>query len=263
MPKTNNKRRYHSSRQGKLSIIGIGPGDISHLTQAARNALRDTDIIIGYKTYISLLGSLAEKKEIISSGMMEEVKRSQTAIIKAKEGRRVSVISSGDSGVYGMAGLILELLDKKDLKRIKIEIIPGIPAAIASASLLGAPIMHDSVSISLSNLLTDSELIKKRVELAAQGDFVIILYNPKSKKRLNLLKDTYQILMKYRAPNTPIGIVRNAYRDNQKVKITQLKNLLSSKFIDMLTTIIIGNSQTYIKGNRMITPRGYKIPKPA
>lgn len=212
---------------------------------------------------MALLGKMLKKKEVISSGMMEEVKRAQEAIIKANQGRRVCVISSGDSGVYGMSGLILELLDKKSLNALKLEVIPGVPAAIASASLLGAPIMHDCANISLSDLLTDKKLIKKRVELAARGDFVIVLYNPKSKKRLDLLKDTYRILMKYRSPNTPVGIVRNAYRDKQKVQVIKLKDMLSYKFIDMLTTIIIGNSQTYLKGKFMVTPRGYKIPKPA
>ncbi|MDP1853903.1 MAG: precorrin-3B C(17)-methyltransferase [Candidatus Omnitrophota bacterium] len=259
MSKTDNRRRYCSARQGKLSIIGIGPGNLNQLTQKAKEAIKESGVVAGYKTYIALLNGLLNNKEIISSGMTEEVKRAKHAIEEAKKGKKVCVISSGDSGVYGMAGLVLELLDEKDAGTLKIEVIPGIPAAVSVASLLGAPLMHDCASISLSDLLTKKELIKKRVELAAKGDFVIALYNPKSKKRISLLRDAWRILMKYRSPNTPVGIVRNAYRDNQKVQIIKLKNMLSSKFIDMLATIIIGNSQTYVKSKHMITPRGYRI----
>lgn len=259
MPKTNNRRRYRGARQGKLSIVGIGPGDLAHLTQKARQTLNDSHVIVGYKTYIALLGNLTEGKEVISSGMTEEIKRAQAAIIKVKEGKRVCVISSGDSGVYGMAGLVLELLDKKEIDTLKIEVVPGVPSAAASASLLGAPLMHDFACISLSDLLTDKKLIKKRLESAAKGDFAIVLYNPKSKKRVDLLNDAWRILMKYRSPNTPAGIVRNAYRQSQQVEIVKLKNMLSSKLIDMRTTIIVGNSKTYLKGKYMITPRGYNL----
>ncbi len=202
-----------------------------------------------------------DNKEIISSGMTEEIKRAEYAIENAKSGKKVCIISSGDPGIYGMAGLVLELLKKNELKR-KIEIIPGIIAATASAALLGAPLMHDFAVISLSDLLTDLELIKRRVELAAKADFLIVLYNPKSRKRIIPLKKAYNILLKHKSPDTPVGIVRNAYRDNQEIAVTTLKNMLSFKKIDMATTIIIGNSKTYIKDKYMITPRGYNI-KPA
>lgn len=225
------------------------------MTQIAIDAIKSSDVVIGYKTYIKLLGNLLNNKEIVSYGMTEEIKRAEYAIKKCREGKNVCVVSSGDAGVYGMVGLVLELLSKE---AIKVEIIPGIPAASSCASLLGAPLMNDFVSISLSDLLIDNRLIKKRVSYAAKGDFVIVFYNPKSKKRLAPLKDAWKILMKYKSPKTPVGIVRNAYRDSQEVIITELRNMLREK-IDMFTTIIVGNSKTYIKGNYMITPRGYKM----
>jgi precorrin-3B C17-methyltransferase len=178
-----------------------------------------------------LLGDLTYNKEIIYSGMTEEIKRAKYAIEHAGRGRRVCVISSGDPGVYGMAGLVLELLKKNDLNKIEIEIIPGIIAATASAALLGAPLMHDFAVISLSDLLTDLELIKRRIELAAKADFVIALYNPKSTKRIIPFQKACNILLKYKSPHTPVGIVRNAYRDGQEVIITTLKRLVTSKVL--------------------------------
>ncbi len=220
-----------------------------------------SQVVVGYKTYVKLLGGLARGKEVISSGMTEEIERARCAIENAMAGKSVSIISSGDPGVYGMAGLVLELLDKKDLGKIDIEIIPGIISANACASLLGAPLMHDFAVVSLSDLLTNLKLIKRRVELAAKGDFVIVLYNPKSAKRVIPFKKVCDILSKYKSPQTPVGIVRNAYRDNQKVIVTTLKKLISSKEVSMVTTVIIGNSKTYLKGKFMITPRGYDLKK--
>ncbi len=203
------------------------------------------------------ISNILSGKEIITSGMTKEVQRVKLAIEKALEGKKVGLISSGDAGVYGMAGLALELLPNKRDFGFDIEIIPGIIAATSCASLLGAPLMHDFCVISLSDLLTDIELIKRRLEMAGLGDFVIVLYNPRSKKRTAPLKQAWQILMKHRQPQTPVGIVRNAYRDDQEVKITCLKDLLKAENIDMRTTIIVGNSRTYVKGKFMITPRGY------
>ncbi len=227
------------------------------MSQRAREAIERSQVLIGYKTYVRLLGNLACGKDVISSGMTEEVERVRCAIEKARAGERVALISSGDPGVYGMAGLVLELLEKKDPDRIEIEIIPGIISANACASLLGAPLMHDFAAISLSDLLTDLKLIKRRIELAVKGDFVIVLYNPKSAKRDIPFKEACNILLKYRSPHTSVGIVRNAYRDDQEVIITTLKRLILFKKIDMVTTVIIGNSETYIKGRYMVTPRGY------
>lgn len=195
-------------------------------------------------------------KEIFSSGMTQEVSRARLAIEKAQKGKNVALVSSGDPGVYGMAGLVLELLDAKQRDSIGIEVIPAISAATSCASLLGAPLMHDFTVISLSDILTDIGLIKRRVALAGQGDFVIVFYNPQSKKRTQPLRQAWKILMKYRPGNTPVGIVRNAARNGQEVTITTLKGMLSAK-IDMVTTIIVGNLSTYTKGKFMITPRGY------
>ncbi len=230
---------------------------MGQITQCAREAIQESQVIVGYKTYIDLLGALTDGKEIISSGMMEEIKRAQYAIEKARGGEKVCIISGGDSGVYGMAGLVLELLKKDDLKRLKIEIIPGIIAATASAALLGAPLMHDFAVISLSDLLTDLNLIKRRIELAAKADFVVVLYNPKSAKRIAPFKKACGILLKYKSPSTPVGIVQNAFRIGQEVSVTTLRNLSSFKKINMVTTIVIGNSKTYVKDNYLITPRGY------
>ena len=216
-------------------------------------------MIVGYKTYIRLLGDLAAGKEVISSGMTEEIKRAGAAIQKSREGENVCLVSSGDPGVYGMAGLVLELLSKEEESEVKIEIIPGIMAATGCASILGAPLMNDFALISLSDLLTDKQVIKQRIKMAAKGDFVIVFYNPRSKKRTRLLKSAWQILMEHKSPHTPVGLVRNGKRENEEVTITTLENMLSVENIDMLTTIVVGNSQTYLKGRYMITPRGYNL----
>ncbi|MBI5124330.1 MAG: precorrin-3B C(17)-methyltransferase [Candidatus Omnitrophica bacterium] len=240
-------------------MVGIGPGDAGHMSQRARKAIEQSQVLIGYKTYIGLVGNLVRGKEVISSGMTEEIERAKFAIENARGGKRVCLISSGDPGVYGMAGLVLELLEKNDLDKIEIDIIPGIISANACASLLGAPLMHDFAVISLSDLLTDLGLIKRRIESAAKSDFVIVLYNPKSAGRIIPFNKACDILVRYKSPHTPVGIVRNAYRDNQEVIITTLKELISSKKVNMATTIIIGNSKTYLKGGYMITPRGYDL----
>lgn len=215
-------------------------------------------VIAGYRTYIGLLGNLVSGKEIISSGMTQEIKRAKLAIKKVEEGKRVALISSGDPGIYGMAGLVLELLDGKQKDNFKIEIIPAVTAATSCASLLGAPLMHDFTVISLSDILTDIGLIKRRVAMAALGDFVVVFYNPQSKKRTRPLKEAWEILMKHKLPDTPVGIVRNAARTGEEVTITTLKDMFSVKNIDMATTVIVGNSSTYTKGGYMITPRGYR-----
>lgn len=216
-------------------------------------------MIVGYRVYIELLGDLVSGKKVVSSGMTQEIKRAKFAIESAKEGKQVALISGGDPGVYGMAGLCLELLSNGEQSRIKIEIIPAITAATSCAGLLGAPLMHDFAVISLSDILTDLELIKQRIALAVQADFVIVFYNPQSKKRIVPLKAAWEILMKHKSPHTPVGIVRNATRKQEEVRITDLKNMLAEKNIDMVTTIIVGNSKTYTKGKFMVTPRGYSF----
>lgn len=195
--------------------------------------------------------------------MHQEMRRAIGAIEKALAGKRVCVISSGDSGVYGMAGIVLELLKNKDARRIKIEIIPGIIAASGCASLLGAPLANDFAVISLSDLLTDIKKIRERIRAAAKADFVIALYNPKSKSRIKPLKRAWEEILKYRLPQTVVGIVKNASRSGEEVKITNLKDASLLKDIDMTTTIIVGNSKTYVKNGYMITPRGYDLTFPS
>ncbi|MDP2912958.1 MAG: precorrin-3B C(17)-methyltransferase [Candidatus Omnitrophota bacterium] len=259
-PAQNKDRRgYSGGSKGSLKIVGIGPGDIRHISQRVREAIEECEVIVGYNTYIKLLGDLTCNKEIESFGMKEEIRRAGSAIGHAKRGRRVCLISSGDPGVYGMAGLVLELLKKGDLNKLKIEICPGISAATACAALLGAPLTHDFAVISLSDLLTDLELIKRRIELAVKADFVIVLYNPKSSKRIIPFQKTCDCLLKYKSADTPVGIARNAYRYGEEITITTLGNMPSFKEINMATTIIIGNSKTYIKDKYMITPRGYNF----
>lgn len=229
------------------------------LNNKALQSLKSCDVIIGYKTYLNLLGELIKNKQVISFGMMQEIKRAKESIKIALEGKSVCIISSGDAGIYGMTQVVLEVLKKNQFKKITLEIIPGITAATSCASLLGAPLANDFAVISLSDLLTEKEVIKKRVRAAAKGDFVIVFYNPKSKKRIQPFKDAMHILRKYRNGETPVGIVKNAYRQNQKVNIIKLKDFKNLDEVDMTTTIIVGNSQTYIKENYLITPRGYKI----
>lgn len=243
--------------KGKIYIIGIGPGDKQNMSLRAINAIKKSNIIIGYKNYINLLGDLIKNKKVISSGMREEISRCQITLKLASSGKNVSLISSGDPGIYGMAGIMLEIAKKSDNK-IDIEIIPGITSASTSSAILGSPINNDFAVISLSNLLTPWNIIEKRIKYAAKSDFVICIYNPKSKERDWQIEKVKKILLKYRKKETPVGIVNNAQRNNQHSVITNLKNMLGHK-IDMNTTIIIGNSKTFIDNNFMITPRGYTL----
>ncbi|SJZ37184.1 precorrin-3B C17-methyltransferase [Selenihalanaerobacter shriftii] len=215
-------------------------------------------MVVGYNTYIDLLEDLIdEEQEVISTGMTKEVDRTQLAVEAAQDGKRVAMISSGDAGVYGMAGLVLEMVAENELD-LSVEIIPGITAANAAASTLGAPLMHDYAVISLSDLLTPWEVIIDRLEKAAAGDFVIALYNPKSKQRTEQIKEARNIFLKHKAPDTPVGIVRSAKRGTEEMMITDLENMLNHE-INMVTTVIIGNSETFTFADLMITPRGYEL----
>lgn len=238
----------------KIYVVGIGPGNIENMTFEAYNALKKSDIIIGYKTYIELVKEEFKDKELISSPMKKEVDRCKEVMELAKNGKVVSLISSGDAGVYGMAGIMLEVATED----YEVEVIPGVTACNAAAAVVGAPIMHDSVNISLSDLLTDWELIKKRVALASDGDFVIALYNPKSNGRVTQLEEAREIMLKYKKKETVVAIVKNAKRENQSVVLTDLGQMLEFE-VDMLTTVIIGNSNSFVKNGKMITPRGYKL----
>ena len=245
---------------GKIMVVGFGPGDVKHMTYRAKEALEESDVIVGYKTYVDLIRPFLNGQEIISTGMTEEVSRAQAAVKRAEEGKKVAVISSGDAGLYGMAGLVYEVLIAKGWREetgVPVEIIPGISAINSCASLLGAPVMHDACTISLSDHLTPWELIKKRIEAAAMADFVIALYNPKSGRRTRQIVEAQKILLAHRSPDTPVGLVKSAYRQRQHVVLTTLKEMLEYE-IGMLTTVIIGNSTTFVYDGKMITPRGYQ-----
>lgn len=247
-------------KRGKLLVIGFGPGAFEHITERARNAIQESEVVIGYNTYVDLIRELLTGQEIVRTGMTEEVSRAQEAVRQAEMGKKVAVISSGDAGVYGMAGLVYEVLIGKGWKSadgVEIEIIPGISAINSCASLLGAPVMHDACTISLSDHLTPWTVIAKRVEAAASADFVIALYNPRSGRRTRQIVESQRILLKYRSPDTPVGLVKSAYRDRQQVEITTLERMLEHD-IGMLTTVIIGNSTTFLYDGQMITPRGYQ-----
>lgn len=241
----------------KIYVVGIGPGNNEDMTPRAREAIENSDEIIGYSAYIKLIRDMFHGKQFTSSGMRDEVGRCELVLQKALEGKTVALVSSGDSGIYGMAGIMLEVVNKSH-ENIPVQIVPGITAANASAAILGAPIMHDFAVISLSDLLTPLDLIYKRVEYAAMGDFVICLYNPKSRTRSDYIGHARDIVLKHRSRETPVGIVRNAGRGNEEYNIATLNNMLDFE-IDMFTTVIIGNSKTYVKDGKMITPRGYKI----
>lgn len=245
-----------------LFIVGTGPGDVCHLTEAARQAIADSDIIVGYDNYVELVRPLLEGKQVLSTGMMQEVQRCREAIRLVRSGESVALVSGGDSGIYGMAGLVLELIEmdaKLDpaLQHIDVQIIPGISAVQAAASQLGAPLMHDFAVISLSDLLTPWELIKKRVEAAARADFVLAIYNPRSKSRRTQIEEARNIILAHRPAETPAGIVRNACRNGQTLVVTTLGQLLDHE-IDMVSIVLIGNASTFIDAaGRMVTPRGY------
>lgn len=234
---------------GKLYVIGIGPGGLDEMTLRAVKAIEESDIIVGYTKYIEMVKDLIKDKEIFKTGMRGEEERCREALELSKD-KKVALISTGDSGIYGMAGLILEM--RKDEN---VEIIPGITASSAAGSVLGAPLMHDNCNISLSDLMTPYEDIKKRVRLAAEGDFVISLYNPKSKGRPHYLRECVDIIKE-----TPIAVVRNALREGESKEIFTLKDF-NDEVVDMFSIVIIGNSKSYIKDGYFVTPRGYKIKK--
>ena len=240
-------------------MVGLGPGSLRDMTPRARECIVGADVIVGYNTYIELVSDLIADKPVIGTGMMQEIERCQSAVDQALAGKKVAVISSGDPGIYGMAGLVLELTMKYAQNiRPEVTIIPGISAVGASAALLGAPLMHDFAVISLSDLLTPWDVIRKRVEMAAAGDFVIAIYNPKSKRRTSQIREVRDIVLKHRSPLTPVGIVHHATRSGEDKKLSNLDEF-TNEFIDMFSLVIIGNSQTYVQDGHMITPRGYKV----
>jgi precorrin-3B C17-methyltransferase len=245
--------------KGRLSIVGIGPGSSDHLTPAALEAITTAEMVVGYSTYIQLVRDLLDGKQIIRTGMTEEIGRARAALTHAQEGHRVALISSGDAGVYGMCGLVFEVLREMGWRRgdsPDLHIIPGITAVNACASLVGAPLVHDFCSISLSDLLTPWPVIEKRIDAAAQADFVIGLYNPKSGRRTQQIIIAQKIISKYRKPETPVALIKSAYRRRQDIVQSDLAHFLDYE-IGMLTTVIVGNSNTFLFEGYMVTPRGY------
>jgi len=241
-----------------LTAVSLGPGDESLLTPAARGAIEAADVVAGYKGYIELVPSgLLEGKDVVSTGMMGEVERAKKAIESARSGKRTVMVCSGDAGIYAMAGLLLEILEAEGLlDEVPFDVVPGVAAFNSAAALLGAPLMHDFASISLSDLLTPWELIEKRLRLASEADFVIAIYNPRSKKRSDHLRKALDIVGENRGLNTPVGIVGRAYREGQSVEAVTL-GTVDPETVDMQTVLIIGNSATRMAGGRMLTPRGY------
>ena len=239
-------------------MVGTGPGSPDHLTPRARQAIEKAHTIIGYQTYLEKLGNIIvpKKQEVISSTMMKEVDRCGQALDLAEQGKDVVLVCGGDPGIYAMAGLVFELAMERNAGTA-IDIVPGIAALNSCAALLGAPLMHDFAVISLSDLLTPWEVIEQRLKAAAAADFVIVLYNPKSKKRTSQIVRAQEIIMEYRDGKTPAGIVTGAARENEMIRLTTLQAMPDQE-IGMQTTVIIGNSTTFIWQNKMITPRGYR-----
>jgi precorrin-3B C17-methyltransferase len=242
---------------GFISIIGLGPGSPDWLAPAARLALENAEVILGYRTYLEQIENVAPQVAREASGMRHEIERARQAIDYAAQGKRVAVVSGGDAGIYGMAGLILELLQASDDPTIPAEVLPGISALNAAAALLGAPLMSDFAAVSLSDHLTPLEDILRRVEMAARAGFVLCLYNPNSHRRSAPFEQTCQVLRRHLPADTPVGVVRSAFRPGQKVECVTLAGLPDVD-VDMNTILIVGNAATRVLNGRMVTPRGYE-----
>lgn len=238
----------------KLYVVGIGPGDPEGMTLRAARALADAEVIVGYGVYVDLVKPLYPDKEYLVTPMRHEAERCRAAIACALSGRVTAVISSGDAGVYGMAGLVYELSDGLELD---IEIVPGVTAALSGAAALGAPLGHDFAVISLSDLLTPWEKIEARLELAARADLCVALYNPASHRRVDALRRACGILLRHQSPEIPCGLARNIGRAGEQARVVTLGELAETP-VDMFTTVFIGNSQTKVIGGRLVTPRGYR-----
>ena len=239
----------------KVYAVGLGPGGKEMMTEEAICAIEKSDVICGYTVYVDLITSMFPEKETFTTPMKKEIDRCKWALETAQSGKTVAMVCSGDSGVYGMAGLLLQLLHS--YKDVEVEVVPGITAAISGAAVLGAPVGHDFCVISLSDLLTPWDLIVKRLELAAEGDFITCLYNPRSKKRIEHLTTACNIMLKHRSEDTVCGWVKNIGREGEEYRICTLKEL-DNEPIDMFTTVFIGSSQTKLVDGKMVTPRGYE-----
>ena len=250
-------------------MVGTGPGNASHMSGRAIEVIKEARCIAGYTTYIDLIASLVKGKEIISTGMMKEIDRVEQAIETALAGTSCALISGGDPGVYAMAGLVFELCEKRGIpifrpgadlegntRGLEVEVVPGIPALAAGAALAGAPLTHDFACVSLSDLMTPWEMIEKRIKHAAMADFVIVIYNPKSKKRNWQLKAAQDIILQSRAKATPVAVVTGAMRENQEVVFTELGQMDSAE-VGMQTVIFVGSTSSMKYMDFLFTPRGY------
>lgn len=246
-------------KTGKIMLVGLGPGNNEHLTARARTAIAESDTVIGYVTYIRLVADLVDGKEVIKKAMTEELDRAIEALDRARQGKKVALISSGDAGVYGMAGPTFEVLFQAGWtpeSDIEVEIIPGASALNTCAALVGAPLTHDFCAISLSDLLTPWPTIARRLDAAAYSDFVVALYNPKSGRRTRQIVEAQRLFLRHRRADTPVAIVKSAYRPKQRIEFTTLDKMIECD-IGMLSTVLIGNSNTFIQHGLMVTPRGY------
>ncbi|MBQ2627423.1 MAG: precorrin-3B C(17)-methyltransferase [Eubacterium sp.] len=239
----------------RIDVVGMGPGCREKMTEEAYQAMRDSDVIIGYTVYVDLVRGLFPDKPFLTTPMLRETERCRMAFEEAEKGQCVAMICSGDAGVYGMAGLIYEL--RESWPEVEIRIIPGITAATGGAAELGAPLMHDFAVISLSDRLTPWEKIEKRLIAAASADFAICLYNPSSKKRSDYLQRACEVMAPYKAPDTVCGVVRNIGREGTETKVMSFAELTVYQ-VDMFTTVFIGNQETRVINGKMVTPRGYR-----
>ena len=239
-----------------LYVVGLGPGGSRWMTWEARAALEQAEVLCGYTVYLDLIRGEFPDKEYFSTPMTQEIERCRAALERARSGRTTALVCSGDAGVYGMAGPVLELAPQ--FPEVEIQLVPGVTAALAGAAVLGAPLMHDFAVLSLSDLLTPWEVIRRRLELAAQGDFVLCLYNPSSRRRRDHLRMACDIVLAHRGPETVCGWVRNAGRAQEEHQVLTLGELREAQ-VDMFTTVFIGSAATRRIGDRMVTPRGYEL----
>lgn len=239
-----------------LYVVGLGPGGSRWMTWEARAALEQAEVLCGYTVYLDLIRGEFPDKEYFSTPMTQEIERCRAALERARSGRTTALVCSGDAGVYGMAGPVLELAPQ--FPEVEIQVVPGVTAALAGAAVLGAPLMHDFAVLSLSDLLTPWEVIRRRLELAAQGDFVLCLYNPSSRRRRDHLRMACDIVLAHRGPETVCGWVRNAGRAQEEHQVLTLGELREAQ-VDMFTTVFIGSAATRQIGDRMVTPRGYEL----
>jgi len=246
---------------GKIYVVGLGPGNNEDITHRADEAVRNSSVIVGYSKYIDLIAEKTTGKRVVATGMMKEIERCDEAVRLAAAGEIVAVVSSGDAGVYGMAGLVLERLERffraEGAQKIEVEIVPGITAALSGAAKLGAPLSHDFCTISLSDLLTPQDVIDKRAEAAGMGDYVCVVYNPMSTSRKDKLRRLCDILLKYKSPDTVCGYIKSIGRDGESKRILPLRELRDAE-VDMFTTVFIGNSSTRVIEGRIVTSRGYE-----